>query len=321
MKGNYLYWLGAGASAYSLPLVSSFIGRLEEFRNIVRSEVFASPDENSETHSQKAATKKAFDDSMEWLLSNLKEHASVDTFAKKLFFKNDQAKLKILKAVLSCFFVGEQSIRPVDYRYDSFFASILRSNSFRLVDIPEDIKFLLWNYDLQLEKAYYGYTEDDRKVLEDLSFNDKRLYHLNGYCGTTQKGHIGKEFKETFVTKKKLSKVVLDLYADYVENDNSKPDINFAWEMNENYFNNRIGRVTNNVNKLIIIGYSFPFFNREIDKKIFSKLCNLDEIFVQIPNESFAGIKERMAAIEPNLPEPKHIEDTSQFYIPLDYNL
>ena len=263
--------------------------------------------------------KKHLVETIDWLLRDLKNQASIDTLAKKLFFKNAQGDLHKLKAVLSCFFVGEQSLKPVDYRYDNFFASILSRKDFRDVEIPTDIKFLLWNYDLQLEKAYYGYTENDHKVLEDLTFSD-RLYHLNGYCGTTQKGHVGKEFTETYETKGKLSKVVLDLYGDYI-NQKGTPDINFAWEMNENYFNNKINPVTNNTSTLIIIGYSFPFFNREIDKRIFSKLGNLNEVFVQTPKESFVGIQERVKAIQPDLPELKHIEDTSQFYIPFDYNL
>jgi len=320
MSGDYLYWLGAGASFYSLPLVSSFTERLEGFREMIRIQDFREELDDNKIEDDAEGEKKDIIQTIDWLVRNLKEQASVDTFAKKLYFKNDKEGLQKLKAILSCFFVGEQSLKPVDYRYDSFFASILRrKDHYSDVVIPDDIKFLLWNYDLQLEKAYYGYTQNADKVLKDLTFS-KKLYHLNGYCGTKQLGHIGKEFTETYKTKEKLSKVVLSLFGEYI-NDGASPDINFAWEMNENFFNNKIGEIADNTSTLIIIGYSFPFFNREIDKKIFSKLGNLKDVFVQTPKETFIGIQERIKAINPDISELKLIEDTSQFYIPFNYNL
>ncbi len=156
-------------------------------------------------------------------------------------------------------------------------------------------------------------------MVEDITLNN-RLYRLNGYCGTTQPGHIGKEFTETFETKAKMSDVLLQLYADYTIS-GAEPDINFSWEMNENYFNKKIFNVTSNVKAVIVIGYSFPFFNREVDKKIFDRLGDMENIYVQTPYDSFPGIKERIKTISPELPEPKLVQDTSQFFIPFDYNL
>jgi len=312
---KYLYWLGAGASALALPLVANFEEGLSSFKKKVKITTFQI--ENSTADAEK--TKASLLTSIEWLLSNLSEHSSVDTFAKKLYFKRDREHLQMLKAVLSCFFVAEQSTVRVDYRYDSFFASILEFGGFRPPEIPENIKFLSWNYDLQLEKAYFGYVDDNSKVIKELTLNN-RLYHLNGYCGTTQRGHIGKEFTETFITKPKITDVILELYNKYMV-EGSEPDIDFAWEMNENYFNSSIGAVTNDVKEVIIIGYSFPFFNREIDKKVFEKLSGVDKIFVQAPRDYITGIIERIDTISQDIPKPIGIEDTSQFYIPFDYNL
>ncbi len=150
MSKNYMYMLGAGASAYSLPLVSNFGERLSQFRKTINSTTFgvSRSGQNVDTHS----IKQQLVESIDWLLQNLKLHASIDTFAKKLYFKHDRKNLSVLKAVLSCFFVGEQSVRPVDYCYDNFFASVLQSDGFRAVSLPDDIRFLTWNYDLQLEK-------------------------------------------------------------------------------------------------------------------------------------------------------------------------
>jgi hypothetical protein len=312
MGKNYLYWLGAGASANALPLVASFENVLREFKDKLAFITI-----NKSVPGQKQV-RDEFIFKIDWMLENLAVHASVDTFAKKLYFKRDTQNLKVLKAILSCFFVAEQSTKRVDYRYDSFFASILKFDGLSSVQIPDDIKFLLWNYDLQIEKAYFGYVDDENKVIKDLTFS-KSLYHLNGYCGTTKPGLIGKEFKEAFQIKPEISNLILELYSDYCQGAIS--DINFAWEMNENYFNNSINPVTESIREVIIIGYSFPFFNREVDKQIFQRLKDVEKIYVQSPQESMTGIKERILAISPNLPKIIPIEDTSQFYIPFDYNL
>lgn len=109
MKGNYLYWLGAGASFYSLPIVSSFNERLDKFQAQIKAQGFGCKDDSEKTRNDTKVNKKHFVETIDWLLRHLKEQASVDTFAKKLFFKNAQEDLHKLKAVLSCFFVGEQS--------------------------------------------------------------------------------------------------------------------------------------------------------------------------------------------------------------------
>jgi len=318
VRDKYLYFLGAGASANSLPLVSQFSDSLGEFRKFLKSTTI---DETGIKSMNGMSVKQHLIEKVAWLIEMLKYHASIDTYAKKLYFKNDFDNLRILKSVLSCFFVGIQSINPVDYRYDSFFASIIKKEGIDGIRIPDNIKFLSWNYDLQIEKAYYGYCDDKDKVIKDITLSkENRIYRLNGYCGTTQDGHIGKEFTETFNLKDKMSKIVIELYAEYLQKGNT-PNIKFAWEINENYFGNNIHKITDDIKTLIIIGYSFPFFNREIDKRIFQTLEGVSKIYIQTPSDTFIGIKERLATINRNLPEPKWIEDVTQFYIPFEYNL
>ncbi len=80
------------------------------------------------------------------------KHSSIDTFAKKLYSKND-SNLKKLKYILSCFFLYEQTLN-FDNRYDSFFASILESHT----EIPENLKIISWNYDSKLEIAFSDFS-------------------------------------------------------------------------------------------------------------------------------------------------------------------
>ena len=44
---------------------------------------------------------------------------------------------------------------------------------------------------------------------------------------------------------------------------------------------------------LVVIGYTFPFFNREIDRMIFSQMECLQKIYIQDPNaNNIVGNKE-----------------------------
>src|SRR5208283_3946235 len=101
-------------------------------------------------------------------------HASVDTLAKKFYLKGDDSSLRKLKAVLSAFLIVRQERKPVEKRYDSFFASVLyRDKVTRELQIPSNIRILTWNYDTQLEKAFYGFTDDSGEVWKKVSTNNR----------------------------------------------------------------------------------------------------------------------------------------------------
>jgi len=87
-------------------------------------------------------------------------HASIDTFAKKLYIKNEQHNLLRLKATLSCYFLILQGLNNVDQRYDTFFASITNKDENENVILPDNIKIISWNYDIQFEKAFNIYLDN-----------------------------------------------------------------------------------------------------------------------------------------------------------------
>ncbi len=73
---------------------------------------------------------------------------------------------------------------------------------------------------------------------------------------------------------------------------------------------------------LVIIGYSFPGFNREIDKKIFNKMLGLKKIYIQSPNaESIEKIIQSDLIIEGR---PQVVYDDlgywDQFHIPSEWS-
>ena len=197
MDKVFLYLLGAGASSQTLPLASEFANRLASFASDLK---FAGPKEYLRAGASDdpvwGKNRGNLFNAIDWLASESSHHFSVDTFAKKLFFRGDIQNLKKLKAALSAYLVIEQSRHHVDQRYDAFLASILDFDSNRRVRLPEHLRILTWNYDTQLEKAFYGFCEDYDMVIEGVTFN-KRIYRINGCCGTHPPGHIGDPFVQS----------------------------------------------------------------------------------------------------------------------------
>lgn len=201
------YLFGAGASANCLPLVKNFH---EEMVKLV--EILKAPEYELSTtdyfipysDKPKNEVKLDFIVNMEWLIKECKNHASIDTYAKKLYIRSQSDDLLRLKATLSVFFVLLQSLKGYDKRYDTFFASILKMNALLL---PENIRILSWNYDFQFEKAFAEYSDDDNfgNVNSYLNIKSKftRLHQVenSGFCILKINGtpNLYKEHPETTI--------------------------------------------------------------------------------------------------------------------------
>lgn len=311
MDKVFLYLLGAGASSQALPLASQFAERLTSFANYLLDNA---PHDNS---------KKALFEALDWLAKEASHHFSVDTFAKKLYFRGDIQNLKKLKAALSSYLVIEQSIHHVDQRYDAFLASVLKFDSSMRVSLPGHLRILTWNYDTQLEKAYYGFCDDYDKVIEGMTFN-KSIFRINGCCGTHPPGHIGNSFHAALnTTGEPAWKAGIELYNQYMTDPSSPaPEINFAWEdPTHNRLKNVGLNLLSDVTDLVVIGYSFPYFNREIDNIIFKQLDNLFRVYLQFPDGVHTTIEERIKKLLPDdIKDVKIIRvlSTDLFYIPDD---
>ncbi len=66
---------------------------------------------------------------------------------------------------------------------------------------------------------------------------------------------------------------------------NCLPNLSFAWEKNGSKdtveFLDNAERSVIGTQVLVIVGYSFPFFNREIDRRMLSKMgIDLEKIYV-----------------------------------------
>ncbi len=336
---KFTYLLGAGASANKLPTVKklpkALRGSANELRKIINRKI---SDENKEF------IEKYIDD-LNWLAEKSEKFDSVDTFAKYCYLKN-LADLKRLKQTLSKFFTLEQVYnKQIDNRYLVFLTTIFQ----RGLSFPEKIKILNWNYDYQIQIAaenfiqesynieykgtsahadpivkYYPCTGyEPKEPVEDYS-----IVHLNGVAGFI----IERSSKFTvniFLKRSDDINIIIDEIKKYEEPGFSEQDafISFAWERNheeqsvENEILTIAKNLVRNTNYLIVIGYSFPFFNREIDKEIFKVLNEkpgvLQKIYFQNPNMDGQFLIDQFNLfIKPN--GIKHIPNVDQFYVPFE---
>ncbi len=224
-------------------------------------------------------------DGLKWLKIEASNHATIDTFAKKLYLKREMEEYGKLKFFLSTFFLIEQSIHEIDKRYDTFLANILDEN----LKIPDDIYIMTWNYDNHLDIAYRDYTNMPLPIynpVEKRNDEKAKIFKINGSANYYNLNQI-----DASIHIEKSLTVLLDKICKQACNANINKkwstgimDLLFAWE--KECFEVKSKILFNNISDteiLIIIGYTFPFFNREIDRMIFEKMPNLKQIYIQDP--------------------------------------
>lgn len=335
------YYFGAGASYGALPIVNQIPDRIENLISLMKRDEYKlnseiSYKENNIARFSQLEIQELFIEDLEWLLEKTKNHASIDTFAKKLFITEQDDELKRLKNAFSVFLILEQSITKTNMRYDSFFASILNEYYHPL---PNNIKIVSWNYDYQFEKAYSEYSRN-----ETLSHNQGLLNILNKYSkdnNTIKKDsfeiiklngssnivstesrrlsfyydNITNLFSVDFISRVLHNYAILRFASPYLYS-----GLSFAWESyNSNYQINIIEHtksMTEDTDIIIVIGYSFPYFNREIDRDIIGNMTNLKKVYFQAPDADV--LKERFLSIRDDIPMESLLcrHDVGQFLLP-----
>ena len=181
------------------------------------------------------------------------------------------------------------------------------------LNIDDRITILTWNYDSQFELAYKEYGEEKeargirRKLgiadLKDQSYETRnQIFKLNG----------------------DLLVKLIDLYLKGREKKGASR-ISFAWDNNEyieKNFEAALIDAIKDAETLVVIGYTFPFFNREIDRAIFSAMNTLKTIYIQDPNATqiadnleslYSPAHTGITHVNKNV-KPK--TNTTQFYLP-----
>ena len=254
-----------------------------------------------------------------------KEHATIDTYAKKLFLTERESEFKRLKNVLSAFFVWAQMIGNPDQRYDTFFANILQLND---LNIPQNISVISWNYDSQFEIAYRNYNNKEPLPIYEkkesgniLTLNKSgRIFKVNGSANFGD-FNIFDLIQDNDTVNQMIQ--LIEYYGNTTKDTSGigsqfYSHLSFAWEISDkqNQLMNAINQTTVDTESVVVIGYSFPFFNREIDRVIFAGMPNLKTIYIQDPNPD--AVEQSLRAVIPigykvNI---EHQKDCTQFYLP-----
>lgn len=350
-----VYLMGAGASygkrekdtngkdisgniLEGLPIVSEIPDRLEHIKALF----------TRDTISEYSEAQKSLEHDFAWLIDNTRRHATIDTFAKKLFLTKQIAEYTKLKRLLSLFFKTEQLINRPDGRYDTFLASVLQKNDKGKLRISDDITILTWNYDSQFEIAYKEYlsTGDFQEDIDfperigvcihskkadhikPLTFKDdgtRQIFKLNGSASFIEDYSLGHyyEYNGGKLTPQRET-ALLKIYASPFYPDGSPKEclLNFAWEHEKTpEYIGLLDSAISGARSLVIIGYTFPFFNREVDTFIFGFLWrHLRNIYIQDPNAN--SLKDVVLNTIHNAggffePSDIHtINNTDQFFLP-----
>lgn len=263
-------------------------------------------------------------ENLEWMQQASSKHATIDTFAKKLWVTHKEDDYYRLKHSMSVYFMLEQMLGKPDPRYDAFFAAILGN---AIDDLPNDVSIVSWNYDCQIELAFADYLgqRDLNAIHRHLNISAKNLMDrtnvdckfnilkLNGTAllyDTDNQSLLDPFYQRGYKTE--LGYMATLPYG--------KPNIrnllSFAWEGPDDTFEARMRYCMADAEVLVVIGYSFPFFNRMVDKRIFMCMPKLRKVYIQDLNPD--NIQESVM----NLLEKTHRvqiekrDNLNQFFLP-----
>ena len=315
---NITYFLGAGASVNIIPLANKMGKRMEFFCSKLK----AWAEKNKLTSPLEKYIGK-----FESLLEEVNNSTSFDDYVKMLSINNEQPRnrynLKVAKCFLNAYLLFEQTRNPkarFDKRYRTFFNSVIDPTT-KLMH--KNLSIITWNYDLQLEICYEDYADeyDIEKLQKKLrifpstnSPTDPKIMKLNGTAGLffDKKDSTPVSISDMRYNNDEMFRYIgINIVAN-LRGNLSNPLLSFAWESPDAVHRVReFARLVIEQTKImVIIGYSFPDLNQDIDKNLFSKVPRLERIYYQIP-----GNIDRIKAINPVLfQKTQHIGDVLKFH-------
>lgn len=347
--GRFTYLLGAGASAYRIPTVSTFVKGLEYVHQLLIERNMTS------AYALPVGTEKEQEEilaDITWLINETKSHATVDTFAKKLFLTKgeDSVEYKKVKHLLRFVLIIWQLDKDVmtyideerdviyfdvDPRYDAFFSNIITKEK----KIDERVSIISWNYDYQIEYSLYKFFPKNvaswAQLLPNTSTKeiDPKLFSKIAINGSIAKG-VDEQLLDDIVASHKnsgtgLQERIAKYYNQYKKallNSTQETLISYAWEERSDILDLRAKakEILANTEFLMIIGYSFPNFNREVDKELLNAIKSGIKVIIQCPEKDFIQTRDRfLARLSPKTSKEigeikkytQHSNDINEFHI------
>ncbi|MBK9419562.1 MAG: hypothetical protein IPN44_00750 [Flavobacteriales bacterium] len=346
-----VYWLGAGASYQALPIVGEMpLAFRSQWRWLVNVYPAAEGTEWLARYRQQ----------MDFYASVAERYGTIDTYARSLFLLKKDEELADLKLHLAMYFLLEQAVEKKDYtisakegvayskpdqidkRYMTWLAQVLDNDGM----MSKRINILSWNYDLQIEHAiglYHGLTNlselhsknrftiyPDSTKPDGLTTSVPDLIHLNGIAGHAVIDGTSRALYSSLLLgdSELYIKRLFELYDGYDSQDQwmlraMQRTFNFAWEESPMALTG-IGlahKCLELADVLVIIGYSFPAFNRSIDIKLMKAFMSPGmhsphkRIYLQSPSitEEWFG---HLFSINNKMVGLKADSTVDQFYLP-----
>ena len=336
-KNQITYFFGAGASYHAIPTVDGLPNRINDLIKYLSGIIGTIDGGNPESFLSEVTinNKQTLIDIIEelsWLINESEEHQTVDTLAKKFYVQGIDTSLCKLKRALIIYFFFEQNIKFPNYseeknkhellldkRYDNLIANIAERKNTG-VELKGHIKFITWNYDLQIDLALRNYFSGKFQNFNSIKNNNQ--IHPNQISYDLQNGQLidinkfatiklnGNAFLDDAFKNSGYGGLTVNDYR-FQEKNKSEEDVvgnflveygkifpkgvntnhevykyfNFAWEKEEKYSGHQnvvseAIKIMNDTKVLIIVGYSFPFSNSEIDKQLFAN-CNPNQVIIQ----------------------------------------
>ncbi len=345
------YFIGAGASFHSLPLIKTMGVRMQAFSSYLKIKR-----DGGEIEKELI---QLFIDELDRLIEHEKESTSIDAYAKELTNSNKIMELHRLKLVLGSYILFEQLKKPselvfyekdcktkisgdiqemlsnpIDKRYRTFWADFINDSN----SAPSpNIKVISWNYDMQFESSFSKFkdyslelTQQEiqvfpaRQNLNTIDENKFCLLKINGTAGLFKENNRLSNYfdlKEHPLDNFNL-KILLNTFKNNYSRAIVEPIFSFAWESNPIVQETRAiaKHILKKTNILVIIGYSFPSFNKAIDKDLFKNIDNLERVYYQAPSNELNNLKMKLDGINPRLRELTiGIDNLATFHIPNEY--
>lgn len=337
MSEKVLFILGAGASQKAVPTVAKFPEALLNLEHTVFKNRIIAGERRDITY--KDLLPAPFFEDCKWLAENSQTHSTIDTFAKKLYLTKDFHSLKRLKATLSIFLLIQQISTETDIRYDVFFTTLAKLKP-EGIKLPEDLHIATWNYDNQIMRSLLrlqsaANVEDIFQLVQIMPWHKYEgfkvpaptFHSVNGMAGfIDSKGGKTNDFYH-LITANFTEDIAgqFRTICDDVHEKGYAPEflINFAWEQSDLVRSTResLLALLPQITTMVVIGYSFPTFNRNYDKSIFQSSASLKKVYIQNTPEAIQGVENRLKSLSHKKLQIIRITDTDQFYIPIELDV
>lgn len=318
------YYIGAGASIGAIPAYASFTNHFITFlKNLIQ----LVENYNDEDYRKRKVSALITDLLVEIVAE---PGLTLDVFGRRLYRRNQKSlDYHFFKVLLNLYILSEQlsftdelaahelvhNKTNIDARYEHFLSQAIGESG----TISSNINFISWNYDSQFELAYsriYKTTFQDSQSYLQIFPSASGFTIPDGSCVLKLNGSTNLYLDER---KRNMFKI-FDLYNEkfngstigafyqvLVQNSEQvKTDfyLFFAWESGNEFEKKILTRaksILEHTEELIVIGYSFPEYNRSIDKEILSNAKKLKKIYIQVLPKDFAGIQSRLRFISDDI--------------------